>query len=283
MSDGKFHKIQVRVKRSGVRVTARRGYWAPTEAESNPEPAPPADPSLTGALRELVTPGGPDRRVIDIWVGTEASDYGLSKVDVSWEAANRSAETPTTVELEPVTRTGASLYPAQTIGAAQGGRRGDRGIVPSQTRAGCAQGDRADSRAARSWTAGRSRWWCPTTPPRILKLGTPRVFRTRSLAETRAFDVDPEPTPTASRRFRRTDRLVIDVPTSPSGRAESAAKLTNRDGKVLGAPDPRERPVRRGAGGAAARQPGAEHLHGAGGSERGNNSGAQVVAFTVSQ
>ena len=46
----------------------------------------------------------------------------------------------------------------------------------------------------------------------LLKIGTPRVFRTRSLAETRAFDVDPEPTPTASRRFRRTDRLVIDVP-----------------------------------------------------------------------
>ena len=57
LSDGKFHKIHVRVKRSGVRVTARRGYWAPTEAESNPEPAAPTDPTLTGALRELVDPG----------------------------------------------------------------------------------------------------------------------------------------------------------------------------------------------------------------------------------
>ena len=58
LSDGKFHKINVRVKRSGVRVTARRGYWAPTEAETNPEPVKPADPKLTGALRELVAPTG---------------------------------------------------------------------------------------------------------------------------------------------------------------------------------------------------------------------------------
>ena len=30
MADGKFHKIDVEVKRRGVRVVARRGYWAPT-------------------------------------------------------------------------------------------------------------------------------------------------------------------------------------------------------------------------------------------------------------
>ena len=29
-SDGKFHEIRVRVKRSGVDVRARRGYWALT-------------------------------------------------------------------------------------------------------------------------------------------------------------------------------------------------------------------------------------------------------------
>ena len=33
-SDGKFHPIDVRVKRSGVELRHRRGYWAPTAEEA---------------------------------------------------------------------------------------------------------------------------------------------------------------------------------------------------------------------------------------------------------
>ena len=50
--DGKFHEIQVRVKRPDVRVRARKGYWASTPGERlranllaharDPRPAPSA-------------------------------------------------------------------------------------------------------------------------------------------------------------------------------------------------------------------------------------------------
>ncbi|HVG83509.1 MAG TPA: VWA domain-containing protein [Vicinamibacterales bacterium] len=284
LSDGKFHKIHVRVKRSGVRVTARRGYWAPTEAESNPEPAAPTDPTLTGALRELVTPGGPDRRVIDIWVGTEPADYGLSKVHVSWEAASRSADTPATVELEPVTRTGASLYPSQTIGSAP-----KEGAAPTVASFHLKPGPAALKVTLRSPGGSVLDRWTqslvvPDYASALLKIGTPRVFRTRSLAETRAFDVDPEPTPTASRRFRRTDRLVIDVPyIADAGEPNLGAKLTNRDGKVL-AP----LTLARGPVGVARVVLPLASLAPSTYTVRvevnaGNNYGAQVVAFTVSQ
>jgi hypothetical protein len=284
LSDGKFHKISVRVKRSGVRVTARRGYWAPTEAETNPEPPPPVDVKLTGALRELVTPGGADRRLIDLWVGTESSEYGLSKVHVSWEVASRAGETPATIEVEPVTRSGSSLYPAQTI--AVGPKEGDTATVASFH---LKPGPAALKVTVR--TAGGAvidRWSqsmvVPDYSSSMLKIGTPRVFRTRSLAETRAFDVDPEPTPTASRRFRRTDRLVIDVPyVAESGEANLVANLTNRDGKVL-AP----LPLAKGPVGVARVVLPLASLAPSTYTVRvevnaGANSGAQVVAFTVSQ
>ena len=53
--DGKFHKIGVKVKRSGLDLRARRGYWAPnaTEIEKARTEAAAADAipaDMTGAM-----------------------------------------------------------------------------------------------------------------------------------------------------------------------------------------------------------------------------------------
>ena len=283
-SDGKFHKINVRVKRSGVRVTARRGYWAPTEAESNPAPVKPADPKLTGALSELVAPTG-EGRLIDVWVGTEPGEDGHSAVHVTWELARRGADSsPAMVEVEPVTRTGTSLGEPQNIRTLPS--EPDVATVANYQ---LKPGPLALRLTVRtSGGAVLDRWTQSLVVPDYsaapLKLGTPRVFRTRSLAETRAFEADASPTPSASRRFRRTDRIVIDVPyETNSGQPEFRAQLTNRDGKVL-AP----LPLAKGPDGVARVVMPLASLAPSTYTVRvevkaGDEQGAQVVAFTVSQ
>jgi hypothetical protein len=282
-SDGKFHRINVRVKRPGLRVTARRGYWAPTEAETNPPPAPPPDPKLTGALSELVTPG--EGRLIDVWVGTEPGEDGQASVQIAWEPANKSPDgAPSLVEVEPVTRTGTVLGEAQVIATLP--RDGDAATVASYQLKPGPQALRLTVRSEGG--AVLDRWTQSLVVPDYstapLKLGTPRVFRTRTLAETRAFEANPRPTPSASRRFRRTDRLVIDVPyTVTSGQPDIRAQLTNREGKVLAA-----LPLATGPEGVARVVMPLASLAPSTYTVRievsaGDDEGVQVVAFTVSQ
>jgi VWFA-related protein len=282
-ADGKFHRINVRVKRSGVRVTARRGYWAPTELESNPAPEPPPDPTLTGALRALVTSGA--NRLVDLWVGSEPAEDGLSSVYVSWEAASRGPEdAPAVVDVEPLSRTGASLAESQSIRTAP--RDGTARTVAAFPLKPGAAALRVTVRSEGG--AVLDRWTQSLVVPNYegapLKLGTPRVFRARTLAESRAFDADPNPTPAASRRFRRTDRLVIDVPyVALVDQPEIRALLTNKDGKVLAPLSLAQGPhgVARVALPLASLAPSTYTVRVE--VAVGDAAGAQVVAFTVSQ
>src|SRR4029077_8285469 len=57
-ADGKFHEIKVRVKRPGLQVRARKGYWALTAEETSRAPAPPNPAPAAGG-----DAGAPKRRV----------------------------------------------------------------------------------------------------------------------------------------------------------------------------------------------------------------------------
>jgi len=85
--DGKFHKIGVKVKRPGIDVRARRGYWAPNatdlehaRSEAATANAIPAD--VTNAVAILSTARA--ERLVDVSVGAERGADGQPSVTVAW-------------------------------------------------------------------------------------------------------------------------------------------------------------------------------------------------------
>ena len=88
-TDGKFHAIKVNVKRRGLDVRARKGYWAYTTedvARANATASKPEAPTaVTSALKDLAAPGRD--RSAHFWIGTARGENGATRVTFLWEPA----------------------------------------------------------------------------------------------------------------------------------------------------------------------------------------------------
>jgi hypothetical protein len=84
-ADGRFHEIDVRVKRRGAVVRARKGYWAlPAESTAVPDAPAAVTPAVLRALESLAAPAR-DARPIRTWVGTARGPGAGMQVTVVWE------------------------------------------------------------------------------------------------------------------------------------------------------------------------------------------------------
>jgi VWFA-related protein len=235
-NDGKFHKITVKVQRRGTRVTARRGYWAASEKEltaAAEAKATPDNVALTTALTALAdTVTG---SAVTVWTGTSRGDDGRTKFTVTWEANTQPAgrDKPARLEIQPVTEDNKPSMDAKVIAGALGeipivahfefppGRQRIR--MTSMTSA----GDTID------------RWVQTVTIPKLaseaIDLATPRFLRARSMPEFRAIEANPAPAPTASRRFRPNERVVVEIECYGPGESVPELKfdLLNGKGDVL--------------------------------------------------
>jgi hypothetical protein len=66
-----------------------------------------------------------------------------------------------------------------------------------------------------------------------LALGTPEVFRARTVPELRQLKADPKATPTAAREFSRTERVFVRINTYGSPAPTVTARLLNRAGDAM--------------------------------------------------
>ncbi len=247
--DGKFHPIQVRVRRPGVEVRARKGYWAFTEDEvrraSVPPKAGPA-PEISNALEELagvVEPAA--RRGVSVWVGSSRGPSENARVVVTWEA------TPVPSQ-DPADRV-ASISLVATGG---GGQELFRGPVPPD--AGAA--GRVAGRAVFEAPAGLVKLRVTTenaTGQRIEHedlshdvpdftaaqpmISTPVVFRARTARDVAQLKTSTSALPAVTRQFSRTERLLVRFESyGPAGTSPRlAVRLLNKVGESIAAmPDP---------------------------------------------
>ena len=235
-NDGKFHEIKVRVKRRGVKVTARRGYWAASETEltaAAEAAATPVNAPLTSALAAIAD--STSTRAVSLWTGVSKGDGDRTRVTFTWEATPglASADKPARLEILPVDDAGKETMPAQVIGGAPG-------ELPLMAHFQWPAG-RQRVRFTSLTAAGETidRWVQAHVVPDLSKativLATPRFLRARNMIELRAIEANPSPSPTASTRFVATERVLVEIECAAPGVDSPQVKvdLLNTKGDLL--------------------------------------------------
>jgi VWFA-related protein len=232
LADGKFHRIDVKVRRPGVRVLARRGYWAPTEEEMNPSVVSETrEPGLSEALSELVEPLG--GRAVDVWIGASRGPNALTRLTVSWEPTGRTMpKRPSRLTIERVLDAGRGSVETRSIASGQDASAETTTTFDVEAATEIVlrlTAEAADGSVIDKWDQTMT---VPALDGRMLALGTPRFLRARSAFEAHAMR-EHDPTPAASRRFRVTDRVVVEVECYGDQSSTTSARLLNAKGQAL--------------------------------------------------
>jgi VWFA-related protein len=218
--DGKFHEIKVRVKRPGLDVRARSGYWAPRVADmqraAKAVAAAARPPAIDRAFEELAPANS--RRLVDFWIGSGEGSDGASVISLAWTPRPREpGEVRTIAAVSVDAKNGGQQFYSGDV--PQGGLTFEAapGPVTVTFTIHDAAGDVLDREVR---TVG-----VPDVVGGPLGLSTPLLFRVRTPIELRALSTDGAPA-YAGREFEREDRLRIRF--AAHGRSSRGAAITAR-------------------------------------------------------
>ncbi|HEX7486413.1 MAG TPA: VWA domain-containing protein [Vicinamibacterales bacterium] len=237
--DGKYHKISVKVKRPGVHVLARQGYWAPSRKELDAVTEAANRPKVPGVANAMNAMARLEPRgAIQAWVGLSRTAQGRTLATVTWELATAAPTVAVDrLELEVVPAGArAPTGPPLVLPASNAGKP----ARPHESRV-LPPGDVLLRFTARSVDgAAVDRWEQPLSVPDLsspaVALATPRFSVAASLQELRELQANTDPIPRATRVFHQTDRVFVDVEcysTAANASPAITAQLLSADGKEL--------------------------------------------------
>jgi VWFA-related protein len=223
--DGRYHAVQVRVKRKGALARVRSGYWAPDAAL--------AAAAAKAAAPRTTLPFRPSHSspFIQPWIGMTKGDDGLTRVTVTWEPGDDPPRNQRVgmITLKAMNRDGELLFehrigPGDTDRAAFDAAPG---LIAIEMAIETSSGTPLDT-DYRAVTVPNLDVSKPT-------FATPQMLRTSTARQFDDVSRDPEAIASASRTFSRRERLLVRVPAYAAGDTPPVvtARLLNRRGAVM--------------------------------------------------
>jgi VWFA-related protein len=252
--DGKFHEIKVRLKRPGLQVRYRKGYWAFTPEDAARALAPPKPgpaPAVTAALANVAS-STTRARIIRTWVGTSRGDNGKTRVTFVWEPTPRNAadrqvaagEQPSRVSVMAVGQDGSPYFrgrvPDMAVASLSPSASGGGSAAPGQP-----------SRVVFDAVPGKMQLRLsvegnsgvldsevreidvPDLTGYKTALGTPALFRGRTPRDIQQLKADPQAVPATGREFSRTDRMFLRVAVYGAGGPALSVHMLSRTGQTM--------------------------------------------------
>jgi VWFA-related protein len=228
-TDGKFHRIKVRMNKAGYEIRARSGYFAPTvgEMERGRAEAAAAEvpPDIERAMGELSINERSDHPV-DYWIGMTRGDHGLTRVSIAWAPrASATSGGEIALAIQAASRGGTSYFSTDRTTSRQVSFDAPVGELVLKMKALDARGDEIESESKRITV--------PAFDGSKLAIGSPMILRTRTAREARAMAAGDDGQAEARREFDRSDRLFIRFPVYGEQDVAVAARLLSRRGKEL--------------------------------------------------